>query len=163
LLASLVSAIGYARTPAQVAASFTLEQATNGRRTYMQQCQSCHGINLVDGPSGPNVKGASFRENWFGRTVDMLFQATATMPPAAPGDDKYAELVALMLAENGMPVSDVPLPSSAERLKTVFLPWTPPVPGAELPPGFELPRVPTRPNPLDQLTPVTDAMLANPP
>jgi alcohol dehydrogenase (cytochrome c) len=166
LIVALVAFAGHVRTPAQTPVSFTLEQATNGRRVYMQSCQSCHGINLVDAPLAPALKGPEFRQNWFGRSAGMLFKATSAMPPAAPGslgDEKYAELVAFLLAENGLPVGDVAMPAGADALNALLLPWIAPVPGAELPGGLTLPPPPPRANPLDAIDPVTDAMLANPP
>jgi hypothetical protein len=135
-------------------------------RVYAQSCQSCHGIGLADGPFGPALKGPEFRQNWFGRSPDALFTATkSTMPPTAPRslrDDQYAELVALMLAENGVQPSDAPLPADIDQLRTMFLPWMAPVPGAEIRGGLKLPDPPARPDPLAALTPVTDAMLARP-
>src|SRR5207245_1494681 len=110
--------------------------------------------------------GSEFRENWLGRSADMLFGATRAMPPAAPGslgDDKYAELVAFLLVENGLPPSNTPLPATRDALKNMLLPWMPPVPGTELPGGLTLPLPSSRPNPLETIEPVTDAMLANPP
>jgi alcohol dehydrogenase (cytochrome c) len=166
LFAALAAIVGYSRIPAQIPVSFTSEQATNGRRAYMQHCQSCHGINLVDGPSGSNLRGAEFRQSWFGRPADALFAGTRTMPPTAPGslsDTVYAELTAFLLAENGLPVGDVAMPASADALHALLVPWMPPAPGAELPAGLTLPAAPSVVNPLDTIAPVTDAMLTNPP
>jgi len=163
---AVIIAIAYTPLPAQVTPSFTIQQAQNGRRVYAQSCQSCHGIGLADGPFGPALKGPEFRQNWFGRSPDALFTATkSTMPPTAPRslrDDQYAELVALMLAENGVQPSDAPLPADIDQLRTMFLPWMAPVPGAEIRGGLKLPDPPARPDPLAALTPVTDAMLARP-
>jgi PQQ-dependent dehydrogenase (methanol/ethanol family) len=163
----VIAAVAYAPLPAQVTPSFTVEQAQNGRRVYSQNCQSCHGIGLADGPFGPPLKGPEFRENWFGKSADALFIATkSTMPPAARGslrDDQYVEVVALMLAENGVPPGDSPLAADVDRLHAIFLPWVPPVAGAEIRGGVTIPAPPTRPDPIEALTPVTEAMLEHPP
>lgn len=165
--AAVAAATAYAPMPAQTTPSFTTAQAASGRRAYVQHCQSCHGIALVDGPFGPGLKGPEFRQSWFGRPADMLFRAIrSTMPPTAPaslGDDSYAALVAYLLAENGLPPGDSALPSDAGQLHAIVLPWMPPTPGAEIRGGVTLPAAPSRPDPLDALTPVTDAMLERPP
>jgi len=164
--AAILTAAGYTPTPAQVTPSFTTAQTANGRRAYSASCQSCHGMALANGRSGPPLKGPEFRQNWFGRPADVLFTAIkSTMPPAAPGslgDDTYAELVAMLLEENGLPASDVALPAEVERLHAILVPWAPPVAGAEIRGGVTLPLPPAKPNPLDSLSPVTDAMLARP-
>jgi alcohol dehydrogenase (cytochrome c) len=148
---AIVVAIAYASLPAQVTPSFTEQQAQNGRRVYSQNCQSCHGIAL--------------RQTWFGRPADALFIATKSMPPRAPGslrDEQYSELVAAMLAENGVPPSDAPLPSAIDQLHAMFVPSMPPAAGAEIRGGLLLPPPPARIDPLEALTAVADAMLEKP-
>src|ERR1700730_10882376 len=51
----------------------------------------------------------------------------------------------------------------AQSPSTPALPPLPPGPGGPLSPRANLPPAPVKPNPLDKLTPVTDAQLQNPP
>jgi hypothetical protein len=55
------------------------------------------------------------------------------------------------------------LACSAFAQSTPTLPPLPPSPGGPLSSNVTLPPAPAKPNPLDKLTPVTDAQLQNPP
>ena len=146
---------------------FTTAQATEGKATYSRTCASCHGTNLDDGEFAPPLRGIVFRANWGGKSVDDLLQyATTKMPPGNPGqigDAAYAQLVAFLLQQNGVPAGLQPLPAEAARLQSMRIPGAPSGPGGGLAPGITMPPVPKKNNPLDKITPVTDAMLAKPP
>ena len=146
--------------------TFTAAQADRGAATYGANCASCHGVELVDGPFGPPLKGVVFIGRWGLRTVDELFALTSTtMPTTAPGSlaaDDYAALVAFILRENAIVAGSEELPADPARLAAMtipqggfafmaFSPYTPPPPPVE------------RPNPLDGFTTVGDDVLANPP
>src|SRR5689334_10100377 len=78
-----------------VAPSYTAAQAVSGRQSYQEHCASCHGD--LGGRSAPALRGAEFRERWFGQPAERLFTVTkTTMPPAARAslpDDTYAAIV----------------------------------------------------------------------
>jgi alcohol dehydrogenase (cytochrome c) len=161
-------AIG-ARVVAQslVSPSFTAAQAEAGKSAYAQSCDSCHGTNLDDGPFAPPLKGVEFRQVWFGQPADPLFEyISEKMPPAGPGslgDDQYLQILAYMLQQNGLIPGATPLPSDPAALKTMLLPGFTGGPSGGLAGGIAVPPTPTKATPLSRYTPVTDAMLANPP
>ena len=146
--------------------TYTTAQATRGKDTYAQSCASCHGANVDDGEFAPPLKGPDFRGRWGGKSVDTLFSEMATrMPPAAPGslgDEKYADVLAFLFQENAVAPGATDLPSDPQALKALMLPAAPPGPGGGLSAGIVLPPAPRVRNPLDTLTPVTDAMLTSP-
>ena len=146
--------------------TYTPAQASEGRAAYAQDCASCHGQNLDDGPFAGPLKGAEFRQQWGAKSAQELFIYMSTrMPPAGPGtlgDQRYAQVLAYMLQQNGVAPGRAALPSDPEALKTMILPGSPPGPGGGLSAGTALPSWPGRPNPLDRLTPVTDAALKSP-
>ena len=112
------------------------------------------------------LKGAEFRSAWFGRTADVLFTKIETMPPAAPGSlgaEKHVDLLAFLMSQNQLVASDKPLPADVDQLKTMLLPGATGGPSGGLSPNAVLPPAPRVVNPLDKYTPVTDAMLQNPP
>ena len=147
--------------------TYASAQAGAGRTTYGQSCASCHGANLDDGEFAPPLKGASFQQLWGGKTVDDLFTyVTTKMPPGAPnslGEDKYAEILAFLLQANGVAAGTTSLPSDSAALRSMVMPGAPPGPGGGLSAGVPLPPAPPRANPFSRWTPVTDAMLQNPP
>ncbi|MGH9147503.1 MAG: c-type cytochrome, partial [Vicinamibacterales bacterium] len=146
--------------------TYTAEQATQGQAAYAQSCASCHGANLDDGPFAGPVKGSVFRQQWGSKTVEELFTYVSTrMPPTSPGslgDERYAQVLAYLLQQNGVGTGTRPLPVNPEQLRTMVLPASPPGPGGGLTAGVPLPPAPARTNPLDTFTPVTDAVLNNP-
>jgi alcohol dehydrogenase (cytochrome c) len=147
--------------------TYLAEQADVGKAVYAAQCASCHGANLDDGPFGPPLKGVEFQQRWGGKAADTLFDyLSAQMPPAAPGslgEEQYTRILAFLLQQIGVPPGTQPLPTGSEPLKGMVLP-TPAQPvGGRITPGIAFPRAPAADNPLDRITPVTDAMLSNPP
>jgi alcohol dehydrogenase (cytochrome c) len=149
-----------------LAPSFTAAQSAAGRDTYTENCASCHGANLDDGAFGPALRGPEFRASWFGRSADQLFTKLETMPPAAPaalGAARTAEVLAYLMSQNQLVAADKPVSSNLEELKGMLLPGATGGPSGGLTGGVPLPPAPRKANPLDRFTPVTDALLANPP
>lgn len=146
--------------------TYTAEQATQGQAAYAESCASCHGANLDDGPFAGPVKGSVFRQQWGSKTVEELFTyVSSRMPPTSPGslgDERYAQILAYLLQQNGVGPGTRLLPANPEQLRTMVLPASPPGPGGGLTAGVPLPPAPARTNPLDTFTPVTDALLNNP-
>ncbi|MBI4264400.1 MAG: PQQ-binding-like beta-propeller repeat protein [Acidobacteria bacterium] len=158
---------GYqAAAPGLVSPSFTAAQQTAGQAAYKESCASCHGASLDDGEFAPPLRGPEFRSAWFGQPADALFAKIETMPPMAPGSlgtEKHAELLAYIMSQNQLAAGSTPLPSDIEALRTMLLPGFVGGPSGGLAARVPIPPSPPRPNPLDRYTPVTDAMLQNPP
>ena len=118
---------------------------------------ACHGPDLGGGEFGPPLRGVNFRNRWAGATMGELFDQLKQMPPgggAGLSDSVHADLAALILAENvrtalqamAMP-GERPKQQGGQRLSSLA----------------KLPFYPTPPNPLDKITPVTDALLSRAP
>jgi alcohol dehydrogenase (cytochrome c) len=145
--------------------SFTEAQATQGKAVYDRTCASCHGANLDDGEFAPPLKGVEFRIRWGAKPLDGLFAELTRMPPAAPnslGDDGHLQLLAFLARENGVIPGTRAMSSDPAALRGVALPAAIGGPSGGLTTGVPIPPPPSRPNPLDRLTPVTDVMLSAP-
>ena len=147
--------------------SYTTAQAERGRAVYTEQCASCHGQYLDDGAFGPPLTGLEFRTKWGQQSAEPLYTYSATrMPPSGPGslgDQRYTDLMAFILQENGSPAGSRELLTDGESLKTMAAPRWPRPMGGGIARGVTMPPPPPRPSPLDRITPVTDAMLTRPP
>lgn len=152
-------------------ATYTAEQASAGRTAYSQSCASCHGPNIDDGEFAPPLKGAAFMQKYGGKPVsELITYITSKMPPSNPGRlgaAAYTQIAAFILQQNGASPGDAELPADAAQLSRLIIPGsTAPRgrgpgagPGGGLTPGVKLPPPPAKPNPLDRITPVSDAML----
>ena len=153
---------------AQEPGAFTAAQATEGQSSYAQNCAACHGQSLDDGEFAPPIKGTAFSQQWGGKSVGDLFTYIRTkMPPSnAGGLDAavYRQITAFILQSNGVALTASILPGGTPsatpgRARTP----TRPSPGGGLSPYASLIPAPPKANPIDKLTPVTDAELQNPP
>jgi len=147
--------------------SFTVPQAARGKSAYSDSCSSCHGGNLDDGQFGPPVKGPAFRAQWHSQSAAALFSLVATtMPPTSPdslGSQTYADIEAYILQQNGATAGPTAL-SAAELAKAAA--------SGRRAGGYGFlgnhdatyrAAMARREALLDQLTPVTAAMLRKPP
>ncbi len=157
---------------AQKDVSFTAAQATEGQTTYAQNCASCHGANLDDGEFAPPVKGASFMMQWGGKTPTELHKyLSSRMPPSNAGglpEAAYLQITAFILTANGIPLDTTKIPETnpGPVVKGSRGRPGPPErqsPGGGLSPFASLIPAPPKPDPIAKLTPVTDALLQNPP
>ncbi|MEE8129523.1 MAG: PQQ-binding-like beta-propeller repeat protein, partial [Vicinamibacterales bacterium] len=145
--------------------SFTTAQADAGQVAYVEHCATCHGDSMDDGEFAPPLKGADFREQWRSQSPEALYTLTrSSMPQDRPGaltDETYVSLVAYILQENGSAPGTLELPADAAALEAMASPRWRRGGGGGLAPGVILPPPPApgRPNPLEALQPVTDAML----
>lgn len=156
-------------------AAGTAAQASAGRTEYSQSCASCHGPNIDDGEFAPPLKGAAFVQKYGGRPIgELIGYMTGKMPPANPGSlgaTAYTQIAAFLLQQNGAPAGTAELPADASQLARLIFPGGGAPrgrgpgagPGGGLTPGVKLPPPPTKTNPLNKITPVSDAMLQNPP
>jgi alcohol dehydrogenase (cytochrome c) len=151
-------------------ALFTSAQAVAGKTAYERNCAGCHGPNVDDGNSAPPLRGAAFLAKYGGKPAADLFTFVSTkMPPGNPGNVSladYANIIAWVLQQNGYATGRKELASDATALASVTIP----APaggrgggGGSLAAGVKLPPAPKKANPLDKITPVTDALLQNPP
>jgi mono/diheme cytochrome c family protein len=105
-------------------ATFTAAQAERGHDLYTKNCVDCHGTTLDNGEfGGPPLKGASFRDKYFGITVDALYGfMSSAMPPDRPGQlspQEYADLTAYVLSVNGVQAGSAELPADLDALGTL--------------------------------------------
>ena len=102
---------------------YTEQQAANGAALYVRSCIECHGATLGGGEAVPALTGTGFWGKWAGQSLGAFFQINAsTMPVNNPGGfspQQYAELVAFILQQNGLPAGDTPLPATAGELVAV--------------------------------------------
>lgn len=151
-------------------ATFTAQQADRGKAAYGTSCASCHGATLNGSEFASALRGTTFTQNWGGRPASVLFEYVNTkMPPASPGSlgpETNAAVVAFLLQSNGIQPSDTELPTDMATLALMQIPrGATSRPAAMMPLSPLAPPIPVvkLPNPLEQFTPVTDAMLDNPP
>ncbi len=144
----------------------------------MAKSAICHGQNTDDGEFAPPLKGTAFLQKYAGKPVGELTKyMNSRMPPASPGTlgaFRYTQIAAFILQQNGVLAGPAELPSDAPRLSGLLFPGggSPAGrggrgpgagPSGGLTPGVTLPPAPVKANPLDRITPVSDAMLQNPP
>jgi glycine/D-amino acid oxidase-like deaminating enzyme len=91
-------------------------QASKGAETYRRHCSACH--------SPAAHSGEAFQSAWDGRTAFELFDyLRTTMPDDRPGRlsrEQYADVVAYLLRQNGMPAGPRRLsadPAQLERIR----------------------------------------------
>ncbi|MFT6891192.1 MAG: alcohol dehydrogenase (cytochrome c) [Halioglobus sp.] len=152
----------------KTAPSYTLDQSARGKTAFDIHCASCHGGDLGDGAYGPPLKGPGFLQKWGGSPLDELYiHIASTMPSAAPrslSDQVYADILAYMLEHNGVYPGPAELSPKPAQLHKAVLPTTGPTPSGGIAGGVALPPPPhTLANPLDDITPVTEDMLADAP
>ncbi|HEY2857648.1 MAG TPA: PQQ-binding-like beta-propeller repeat protein, partial [Terracidiphilus sp.] len=156
-------------------ALFTSAQAVAGKAAYERNCASCHGASVDDGNSVPPLRGPVFLGKYAGKpAADLFIYVSTKMPPGNPGSPEpgslggaaYAQIIAYVLQQNGFATGRKEFASEAAALASVTIPAPPGVRGGGgggLSAGVKLPPAPKKANPLDKITPVTDALLQNPP
>lgn len=81
-------------------------QIAKGSFEYSQKCAVCHGQQL-EGGGAPPLKGNQFVEQWNGKTLAELYQYVHGNMPLGVGaslpSQEYADIVAYILAQNGLP------------------------------------------------------------
>jgi alcohol dehydrogenase (cytochrome c) len=166
--------------PGPTPLSFTEEQAARGQAIAAATCATCHSATLQGGPGGPPMVGAAFRARWTPQSGDALFNfIREKMPPANPGSlstTDYADVFAYVLKTNGAKAGTAAL--SADPAKLAPLSLAAALPPLQGPPSVPRVRPSVAPLPLDeiatevlkqrtallqQVRPVTEGMLRNPP
>jgi cytochrome c553 len=84
---------------------FTREQVGQGRVAYQANCATCHG-DALEGTGAPALAGTSFVAQWNGKMLtDLYAYVYKEMPLGKPDSlvgQQYADIVAFMLAQNGL-------------------------------------------------------------
>ena len=165
---ALLTAPVLAQQDGQLTAGFTAGQAEQGAVLYEEQCASCHGYNLEGFELAPSLSGNFFSRRWGDGPVAALAANVQRMPPTQVGGlgaQANTQLLAYLLQQNGVEAGSAALPEDLAALNGLTIPAQPLVDQPFTPrvAGFSSngPVVPT--SRLDDLTPVTNAMLLNPP
>ena len=149
--------------------TFTESQASRGKTNYDENCASCHGFGLEGFGLIPSLDGSYFSGRWGDTPADELALNVRRMPPGEEnslGENSYTDILAYLLRFNGIAASDTILPADIVSLGNLFIPEeglgnssatasTPLIYNTNGP-LFESEL-------LTNLSPVTDAMLLNPP
>ena len=94
---------------------YTAEQATRGEATFERRCLRCHEIS--------HFSSADFFRTWTRAPLSQLYGFIATtMPRGAPGSlsrPQYADVVAYLLALNGVRPGATDLPTSTAALAQI--------------------------------------------
>ena len=164
----LFAAPAIAQAQSLLPAGFTADQAAQGEREYIEQCANCHGYSLEGFELAPSLSGNFFSRRWGDKPIAALAANLQRMPPTAAdglGARVYSQILAYMLQQNGVAPGTTPMPEALADLGGLLVPaqalvdqpFTPRIPGyASNGPLFPTSR-------LDELTPVSNAMLMNPP
>src|SRR5262252_7883113 len=87
-------------------AFFSSEQVSQGRWEYSQKCSVCHGAQLQGG-GAPALKGRAFNAQWNGHSLRDFYNYIHQNMPLGQGGalntQEYADIVAYILAQNGLP------------------------------------------------------------
>lgn len=122
--------LGYGAQPRATEGWYTEEQAARGEEAYERHCARCHGVELegIDAYAPP-LAGEAFRQRWQGDGLDTLFHYTRSMMPLdAPStlpDDVYVDVLAHVLAANGLPAGSRQLRPETGQLGKLRFPAEP--------------------------------------
>ena len=147
--------------------SYTESQAAAGQLTYEERCATCHGYNLEGFELAPSLSGNLFSRRFGDRSADYLARNVQRMPPNEAGlsQEETANVLAYLFSRNGVEASTESLSADLDFLASYV------IPAQELVDSRFTPRLPSYAtngplmpsSRLDDLTPVTNDMLLNPP
>jgi quinoprotein glucose dehydrogenase len=104
---------------------YTKAQADRGRASYFAACASCHGAQLQGDTDAPDLAGNAFLKRWNDRSVGALFSfVESQMPVGRPrslGAAGYADVVAHILASNGLPDGENELSANGTALDKIMI------------------------------------------
>jgi alcohol dehydrogenase (cytochrome c) len=136
-----------------------------GRAAYLANCAGCHGENLT-GQFGKPLTGDAFRAAWQDKGDMLRAQIAKTMPPSGAGElpaKAYDEITAYLLEANGIGAAAAPAPPPKASVTEVPGPMPQILESVENKDAPYRAIMARRAARLAALTPVTDAMLRNPP
>ena len=126
---------GRARTPSAQGRSiwdgiYSEAQAQRGEGLYRDGCAECHGEGLEGGEMEPALVGGEFMWGWSGQSVGELFERIrVSMPPGQPSTvsrEEKADVLAFLLAQNGVPPGEVDLAGRTSALRGITFQAEPP-------------------------------------
>ena len=151
----------------QEVVSYLDDQAVAGQEVYEQRCASCHGYNLEGFELAPSLSGNFFSRRWGDGTADALARNVQRMPPNETGlsEEEAANVLSYILSRNGIEAGSLALPADLDLLARYT------IPAQELVDSRFTPRLPSFAtngplmpvSRLDDLTPVTNNLLLDPP
>lgn len=122
---------------------YSQAQIEPGRLEYGAACSTCHGAQLQGG-GAPALTGRTFIAEWNGRTLKDLYTFVHTQMPLGQADSlklqEYADIIAFLLAQNGLPAGNDRLTPSTpmDRVMTLAAVPTGGAPAAAAPPPAKL-------------------------
>jgi mono/diheme cytochrome c family protein len=103
---------------------FSATQVESGRLEFAAKCQTCHGAQL-QGTGAPALKGRPFSLQWNGKTLGAFYSYVhKEMPLGNPESLKrqeYADIVAFVLSQNGLPAGDEKLTPASPMNRVLTL------------------------------------------
>ncbi len=141
--------------------TYSESQASAGQVAYTEHCAECHGVKLRGTHISPSLVGDRFDQNWRGKTVDVLSFHIRRMPPdeaVTLDDETHTNLIAFLLQANAFAAGGA-LSSDLEALEKLEIPL---LEGATFDPDAPVEASRVQASRLDNLTPVSAEMLANP-
>ena len=103
---------------------FSPAQAQSGRLEYAAKCQTCHGAQL-QGTGAPALKGRPFSLQWNGKKLSELYSYVHKEMPLGNPDSlkrqEYADIVAFILSESGLPAGDEQLTPASPMNRVLTL------------------------------------------
>ena len=147
--------------------SFIEAQAQAGQQVYEQRCASCHGYNLEGFELAPSLSGNLFSRRFGDGSADNLARNVLRMPPNEIGlsEVETANVLAYLFSRNGVEPGSAPVSADLAILANFI------IPAQELVDQRFAPRLPSYGtngpvfpvSRLNELTPVSNEMLMNPP
>ncbi len=135
-----------------------------GRSAYLANCAGCHGENLV-GQFGKPLTGPGFTAAWAGKPAELRDHIAKTMPPSNPNGlpaKVYDDIAAYLLAADAHAASASP-ETPRRTVSEVPGPMPPVLDSVDNRDAGYRAAIQRRADRLAALTPVTDAMLRDPP
>lgn len=117
--AGILAALTFTTATADDAVAVGIDQVERGAAAYTTSCSFCHGAEL-EGGGFPPLSGAEFVARWGGRPVSDLYDYVRTQMPLGAGGslapEVYVDLVALILATNGVEPGDAEFTGADEAV-----------------------------------------------
>jgi alcohol dehydrogenase (cytochrome c) len=152
------------------APSYTNAQAERAKAIYDVHCGTCHAVDLNGGQFGPPLRGETFQSNWMAKSADALFSYTrGSMPPGAGGslsNSNYSDVFAYILQANSVAPGPTEFAASQKPVDRSGTPENRRAYFASAEPNRDahyMDEVERRTALLNNLNPVTNAMLTKPP
>jgi mono/diheme cytochrome c family protein len=126
ILATSITHAQPAGTRSTASGVFTAAQAKDGEQAFQAKCASCHGPDLHStDPEAPDLTESAFRFGWQGKTLANRFeQIRSTMPYGnafSLDDQTYIDIVAYILAFNGIPSGNQKLAPDVPALEKIVI------------------------------------------